>query len=171
MACSLDGYVADREGSVEWLNAIDDGGEDYGFAEFSRSLDGIVMGSRTYEFVLDHGEWVYPDNPSWVFTRRDLPLAHPTVTLTRKDPTEVVEALRRQGLRRIWLLGGGALAAAFASRQLISEYRIAVIPVLLGGGTRLFEGEFAANELELLGETSYSNGIVHLNYRSKPGSD
>ncbi len=171
VACSLDGYIADRQGGVEWLDRIDDAGEDYGYPEFSRSLDGIVMGSRTYEFALHYGEWVYADKPSWVLTRRDLPLAHPTVTLTRDDPVAVVESLQARGLQRIWLLGGGSLAASFARERLISEYIIAVLPVLLGGGIRLFEGESATTELEFRGAQSYSNGIVHLTYRSKPLGD
>ena len=171
VACSLDGYIADRQGSVDWLNAIDDGEEDYGYEEFNQTLDGIVMGSRTYEFVLDHGEWVYPDHPSWVFTRRELPLAHPTVTLTKEDPTDLVASLASRGLSRIWLVGGGALAASFASERLITEFRIAVVPVLLGGGTRLLEGEFSAIGLELLGEKKYPNGMVHLDYRSIPRGD
>ena len=113
MACSLDGHIADREGSVDWLNAIEDGAEDYGLAEFMRSLDGIVMGSRTYEFLL---------------------------------------------------------AGSDAKQGLITEFIIAVIPVLLAGGTPLLEGEFAASELDLLGETSYPNGIFDLNCRSMPQS-
>ena len=80
----------------------------------------------------------------------------------------MVEALESQGIRRLWLVGGGELAASFARQRLISELRIAVVPVLLGGGTRLFESEIDFTELELRQETRYSNGIVHLEYGVRP---
>ena len=87
VASSLDGYIATADGGVDWLEEYQGAGEDYGFREIYGTFDAIVMGSHTYEFALAHPPWQAPDKPSWVFTRRELPIAHPSVTLTDEDPT------------------------------------------------------------------------------------
>ena len=80
VASSLDGYIATTEGGVEWLDPFQGKGDDHGFFEFYASCDGLLMGSRTYEFSLKHPPWRSPHKPSRVFTRRELPIAHPSVT-------------------------------------------------------------------------------------------
>lgn len=166
VASSLDGFIATADGGVDWLTPFHSDTEDYGFAEFNRSVDGLLMGSRTYEFALEQPAWPAPDQPSWVFTRRSLPLAHPSVTLTPDDPISVTRALTARGLKRVWLMGGGALAGSFERQRLISDYRISVIPVLLGKGIPLFAGTSAGQRrLRLIATQPYSTGVVQLTYR------
>ena len=142
-AASLDGCIATLDGGVEWLAPFEGTGEDYGIADFYQTIDVLVMGSTTYEFALAQDEWISPDKPSWVLTRRSLPSAHPNVTLSNADPKDVVESLQALGFERIWLMGGGRLAASFQREGLITEYQITVIPVLLGKGIHLLEGDSA----------------------------
>lgn len=168
-ACSLDGYIATADGGVDWLEPFQAGGEDYGFAEFYSSVDALVMGSRTYEFALKHGPWQAPDKPSWIFTHRDLPVAHPSVTLTADDPGEVIEALGTRGLKRVWLMGGGELAASFRARGLISRYTIAVVPIVLGAGIPLFATASRQDPLRLIETKPYPNGLVQLSYEPDAG--
>jgi dihydrofolate reductase len=165
-ACSLDGYIATTGGGVEWLEPFQGGGEDYGFAEFYSSVDALVMGSRTYEFALEHGPWQTPDKPSWVFTHRDLPVAHSSVTLTSEDPRQVIEAIGARGLGRVWLMGGGQLAASFRARGLISRYTIAVIPIVLGAGIPLLASGSRQDPLRLVETRPYPNGLVRLSYET-----
>ena len=163
-ASSLDGFIATEDGGVDWLTPFQESGEDLGFNKFFASVDSLLIGSRTYEFMLDHPPWLAPDKPSVVFTKRQLPLAASNVTLSQQTPSEVVTGLEQRGLKRAWLMGGGQLATAFRKEGLISEYRIAMIPVILGGGIPLFApgAEFA--ELQLTDSQSFACGIVQLTH-------
>lgn len=170
VATSLDGYIADRDGGVDWLTPFQGSGEDHGYAEMYGSIDAIVMGSRTYEFALRYASEHEPDKPTWVFTSRQLPVPHPgATTLTSDDPTEVVADLAARGLRRVWLMGGGELAASFLERGLVTRHQVFVVPVVLGGGIPLF-GSFGGDPVDLLltGTHRYANGIVRLEYEPRP---
>jgi dihydrofolate reductase len=169
VACSLDGYIATSDGGVDWLEPFQAGGEDYGFAEFYSSVDALVMGSRTYEFALEHGPWQAPDKPSWVFTSRGLPIAHPSVTLTSEDPAAVIESIGARELKRIWLMGGGQLAASFRARGLISRYIVAIVPVILGEGIPTIAATSRQDSLRLIEVKPYPNGLVQLSYEPETG--
>ncbi len=162
VACSLDGFIATKDGGVDWLNPYNSG--EFGYAKFYASVDALVMGSHTYEVALTHGEWPSPDKPSWVFTRRDLAVADPSVTLTDDDPADVVDHLRDQAYARVWLMGGGELASSFRTQRLISHYMIWIIPVMLGSGIPLFSAATGMDSLNLLETKSFSNGVVLLSY-------
>jgi dihydrofolate reductase len=163
-ACSLDGFIATEAGGVEWLLPFQESGDDHGFSEFYGSIDGLVMGSHTYEASLDLGPWPAPDKPSWVFTRRDLPIAHPTVSLTTQDPTELMESLASEGMNRVWLMGGGKLAASFRERGLISKYMIGLVPVLLGAGIPLLADGHGLDSLKIVDTRTFSSGILMASY-------
>ena len=135
--------------------------------EFYASVDGLVMGSGTYEFALKQGKWQSPDKPSWVFTRRDLPVLHPSITMTSDDPAKVMETMIGQGLKRVWLMGGGKLATSFRMQGLITHYWIAIIPIVLGGGIPLFANAERQNPLELVEAKTHKSGIVQLYYEPK----
>ena len=170
VASSLDGFIAGPHDDVEFLNRYMGTGDDYGYAEFYASIDVVLMGSKTYEFALAHGSWQSPDKPSIVFTRRDLPQAHPSVTLTSESARAVVEGLRKQGHQRAWLMGGGKLAADFLHHRLIDELLLALTPDILGDGVRLFAhtGETISDvQVERMSETAHENGIVQLHYQFK----
>jgi len=165
-ASSLDGYIATTGGGVEWLDAFQGTGDDHGFADFYSTVDALVMGSHTYEFSLRHPPWQAPDKPSWVFTHRDLEIAHQSVTLTSQDPPAVMKLIQARGLNRVWLMGGGKLAASFRMHGLISHYMIAVVPVVLGSGIPLLASGSRRDELRLVQSTPYPSGIVQLCYEA-----
>ena len=171
VASSLDGYIATPDGGVEWLDAFHGGGEEYGFSEFYRSMDALVMGSATYEVSLQLGPWQAPDKPSWVFTKRELPIAHPSVTLTAAEPARLMQELGAKGIERMWLMGGGRLAAAFRADGLISQYIIALIPIMLGGGIPLLAAGPRIDTLTLTEVKSYPSGIVQLWYEPRKVGD
>lgn len=168
VASSLDGYIATPEGGVDWLTPFQQSGEDYGYTDFYASMDALLIGSHTYEVALTYGAWQAPDKPSWVFTHRDLPIAHPSVTLTTDDPVEVLRQLSHRGLGRAWLMGGGELAGSFRKRGLISHYVVGLIPVLLGEGIPLFSAAPGDEALTLVESRSYPSGVVLLSYEEKP---
>jgi dihydrofolate reductase len=165
VASSLDGYIATSDGSVDWLSRFHTAGEDHGAGELQASVDALLLGSHTYEFALKLGHWPAPDKLSWVFTRRDLPLLHPSIALTAQSPRAVVALLGSRGLRRAWLMGGGKLAASFHADQLISRYIIAVFPILLGSGIPLFAPHSSPlDELRFVAARPFKSGIVQLTY-------
>ena len=163
VACSLDGFIATKDGGVDWLNPYNS--SESGYADFYASIDALVMGSHTYEFALDQGDWPSADKPTWVFTHRDLPVADPSVTLTDDDPKDVVDTLRTEGHERVWLMGGGELASSFRTQGLVSHYMIWIIPVILGAGIPLFSVGAGMDSLRLVESKSLSNGVVLLSYQ------
>ena len=168
-ACSLDGFIATEDGGVDWLDPFQESGEDYGFSEFYSRIDGLLMGSHTYEFALKQGSWQAPEVPSWVFTHRKLPLAHSSVTLTADEPATLVERLEAEGLNRLWLMGGGQLAASFRNAGLITRYVIGIVPIILGRGLPLFADADRRDSLRLLRAKPFSSGIVILTYEPATG--
>lgn len=172
-ACSLDGFIATEHGTVDWLTPFQESGDDHGFTEFFASVDSLLMGSHTYEFMLEHPPWLAPDKPSLVFTSRDLPSADESVEFTNQTPREALAGFRSRGLKRTWLMGGGQLATALRKDGLITEYRIALVPVILGAGIPLFARSPQLDqfdELQLTDTKIHSSGIVQLTHVPKPPS-
>lgn len=165
VATSLDGYIATPDGGVDWLNPFQNEEEDFGYASFYKSIDGLVFGRRTYEQVVDFGTWPYLEKPSWVLSRRSIEIHHPEVTLTAMDPLQLREELESQGLRRVWLVGGATLVAAFRVADLIHEYIFTIMPVFLGDGIRLFLSGEVSQRLEHVGTQEFQQNVVQLHYR------
>jgi len=166
-ATTLDGFLADDQHSLDWLlsQPIDEDGP-FNYGEFIATVGAIAMGASTYEWVLAHNErsgdaWAY-EQPSWVFTHRDLPLAADSVQLTAA-PVAVVHAAMSAaaGGRDVWVVGGGDLAAQFAEAGLLDEVVVSIAPVTVGSGKPLFPRRF---DLELL-EVDRNRAFVCARYR------
>ena len=165
VASSLNGYIATTDGSFDWLSRFPASGEEHGTGELHASIDGLLLGSHTYEFALKLGQWPSPDKPSWVFTKRALPILHPSITLTSQSPVEVVSHLGARGFCRVWLMGGGQLAASFHAEGLITSYVISVFPVLLGSGIPFLAPHSCSEDaLQLIAAKPFKSGIVQLTY-------
>jgi dihydrofolate reductase len=160
VATSLDGFIADRDGGVDWL--FHDG--DYGYSDFLAGIEALIMGRKTYEQVLSFGEWPYGDKAAYVYTRSAPQGEHPHVEFVSADVTAFVADLRARCSQDIWLVGGAELTAAFRAQGLIDRYVLSVHPVLLGEGISLFEGRQPRAELRLEGSKSYDSGLVQLVY-------
>jgi dihydrofolate reductase len=158
IATSLDGFIADPDGGVDWL--FTDG--DYGYTAFFDSIETLIMGRRTYEQVLGFGEWPYGEKPTYVFTRSAPGGDHPHVEFVSGDPGTLVEELRGRSSGDIWLIGGPALASVFRELHLIDEYILSVHPVLLGDGISLFERSQPRESLRLREERAFESGLVQL---------
>jgi len=176
MAASLDGFIARRDGSVDWLETADrfEGGEvmaQESAAEFLRTIDCYVMGSRTYETALDFDArglgWPYGDTPTFVLTRRELRKARPTLELYAGDLQRFVEERLRPAFRSIWFVGGGVVAGECLRRGLADELRYSILPVLIGDGIAFFEGLDRDVALHLLEVKAYQSGMVALRYEVK----
>ena len=163
VAASLDGYIADVDGGVDWLPQ--GGSEDYGYADFYSSVDALVMGRRTYDQVLGFGQWPYAGKPVYVFTTHP-PGDNPhDVEFVHANPTVFVQAVATRHPGTVWLVGGANLAEQLRSAGLIDEYLIHVIPIILGRGIPLFGGDATPTPVQLIRSCAYDDGIVMLHYR------
>ncbi len=139
-ATTLDGFIADSNHSLDWLFTREqDRDGPLNYSSFIAGVGALAMGANTYEWVLghEHGNWPY-EVPCWVFTHRDLPVAHAAIELTADDVPTVHERMRAAaGDRNVWIVGGGDLAGQFAERGLLDEVIVYIAPVTLGAGAPL----------------------------------
>ena len=169
IAMSLDGYIADAQGGVDWLGGH--GEPEEGMESYSRLLqriDTVVMGWNTYHQVttqLSPDRWVYEGLHTFVITHRPLPAA-PGITFTAEDPCALVRRLRREEGKAVWICGGGSVVQPLVREDLIDEYHLSIIPTLLGSGIRLF-GELADQRKLRLVQTQSTGGIAELIYRRR----
>jgi dihydrofolate reductase len=168
IATSLDGYIARTNGGIDWLSIVERTGEDYGYAAFYESVDAVVMGSKTYELCLGFSEWPYPGKKAYVLTQRKLKSDRADVVFVSRDAGKAHKEFKAQGLKNVWLVGGGAITGAFLQQGLIDEFIISVIPIILGDGIRLFPSPGPEAQLELVDSRSYPSGLVQAHYRRRP---
>ncbi len=172
IAASLDGFIGTLEGGIDWLASFEGRDEDHGYAAFYATVDAVLVGGRTYEACLRHGEWPFPGKPCWVLTKEDRD-ARAEVTFTDRTPLEVAHELEARGMKRAWLVGGGELAGAFRDAGLIDEYVISHVPAILGDGIPIFGFSSEREELALVGSRSFPDGVVQNHYRRasrRPGT-
>jgi dihydrofolate reductase len=181
MAASLDGFIARRDGGVDWLETADhfDGGEvmaPEGVAAFLRTIDCYVMGARTYETALDFEAkglgWSYGDKPTFVLTHRELPKTRSSIEFHAGDLQRLVEERLRPTFRSIWFVGGGAVAGECLRRGLADELRYSILPVLIGDGIAFFDQLDRDVALHLLEAKAYQSGMLALRYEvMRPGTE
>jgi dihydrofolate reductase len=164
IAASLDGFIARPDGGLDWLDAVQSPGEDYGFGEFFSSIDTLVLGRRTYEWALGFGGWPYAGKRVAVLTHRPGEPRHGE-TFLAGDPAAIVERLGREGARHLYV-DGGATIARFLEAGLVDDLTISILPVLLGDGIRLFPGRPPETRLALVESRAFPSGLVRLRYRA-----
>lgn len=166
LTTSLDGFIADGSGGIDWILPPPDSlpGD---YVRLMDDVDALIMGRATYELSLDlaGGTEVFQGKRVYVVTSRyDLePLAG--VEFVHEDPAAFVRALKQGSGGTIWLFGGGRLATALAAEGLIDDYLIAVQPILLGSGIRLWQDGLGTQSLELVHARAWQGGLAELRYR------
>jgi dihydrofolate reductase len=174
MVASLDGFIARKDGSVDWLETTDEfeDGEtlDPEYAEaFLATIDCYVMGSRTYETALNFESkgfgWSYGDKPTFVLTSRELPQTRNTVEFCSGDLRQLVNERLRPAFRSIWFVGGGVVSGECLRLGLADEIRYSILPILIGDGISFFEGLDKDVELHLLEAKAYKSGMVALRHQ------
>ena len=173
MATSLDGFIARKDGRVDWLETSDEfvGGDSLDPSEveaFLKTIDCYVMGSRTYETALSFEAkglgWSYGNKPTFVLTSRNLPRTRDTVEFYSGDLSQFVNERLRPEFGSIWFVGGGAVSGECLRRGLADEIRYSILPILIGDGIPFFEKLDRDVILHLAEVKAYKNGIVELRY-------
>ena len=169
IAMSLDGYIADKDGGVDWLNGQEEDGENMDtYSDFIKGIDTIIMGWNTYHQLtseLSPEEWVYPEQVSFVITHREIPSTE-RIRFTSESPCDLVKRLREEEGNGIWICGGANIVRQLMETDLIDTLHISVIPTLLGDGVRLFGPPIRISILRLVKTQSY-NGITDLVYEKR----
>lgn len=169
IAMSLDGYIADTDGKVDWLTGQDNDAEsDDSYTDFIKGVDTVIMGWKTYHQVtteLSPGQWVYNNLQSYVITHRE---CAPTsnITFISENPCTLINKLKQKNGKDIWICGGADIVRQLTLANLIDKYHISIIPTILGSGVRLFDTLAQKIDLRLI-TSKNSNGIVELVYQKR----
>jgi dihydrofolate reductase len=173
MVASLDGFIARKDGRVDWLGMSDEFEDGDTLApesvqEFIKTIDCYVMGSRTYETALDFEAkgfgWSYSDKPTFVLTRRELPRTRDTVEFLSGDLVHLVHGRLKPTFRSIWFVGGGTVSGECLRLGLADEVRYSIVPILIGEGIPFFNGLDKDVGLHLVEVRAYTSGMVALRH-------
>jgi dihydrofolate reductase len=166
---SLDGYIAKPNDDLSFLKLVEKEGEDYGYAEFTKTIDTLIIGRRTYDYVLKEIGLSHYDNGKrdiYVITRTERPQVGRTIFYTG-NITELVKQLKSEKGKNIYCDGGAELINELLKHNLVDEFIISVIPVLLGNGTRLFKDGRPEQTLEFIEAKTFETGLTQLYYKRK----
>lgn len=160
---SVDGYIARRDGSIDWLASVEREGEDYGYKRFIDTVDTVVLGRNTYDAVLRGDEWPFAGKKCVVLTHRSATSRHGEKFFSGK-PETLVEQLGRNGAKHVYIDGGTAIRG-FLATGFVDHLTISVVPLVLGSGIPLFAEGISERSLVLEESRAFSTGLMQLRYR------
>lgn len=169
IAASLDGYIAKPNDDLSFLKLVEKEGEDYGYAEFIATIDTIIVGRKTYDWVskeIGSSHYDNGDRNVYVITRTERPGVGKTTFYTG-NLTKLVQQLKTGSGKNIYCDGGAEIINELLQYDLIDEFIISIIPTLVGNGTRLFKDNRPEQQLELLSAKSFETGLTQLHYKRK----
>lgn len=164
IAASLDGYIAKHDDDISFLSLVEQPGEDYGYAGFIDTIDTVIIGRKTYDKVQAMGiEYLRADKEYHIVTRT--PRAQEgNIRFYTGDLKTLIEELKRQDGKHIFVDGGAEVVNQLIAMDLIDEYIVSLIPVLLGDGIRLFQDGRPEQNLTFVSSKSFEKGLVQLHY-------
>lgn len=169
IATSLDGYIAKPNDDLSFLKIVEKEGEDYGYSEFTENIDTLIIGRKTYDYVLKELGSSHYDNGKrdvYVITRTEKPNVGRTTFYTG-NLTDLVKQLQSENGKNIYCDGGSEIINELLKNDLVDEFIISIVPVLLGNGTRLFKDGRPEQELQFVSAKTYETGLTQLYYKRK----
>jgi dihydrofolate reductase len=164
IAMSLDGYIAKPDDDLSFLDSVQLDGEDYGYGEFISSVDTVLIGRKTYDWVVNAiGKNPHEDKLSYVITSQSR-VSEGNLQYYSADLNDLCEKLKSFPGKNIYCDGGAQLVNALLGLKQIDEIIISIIPVLLGDGVRLFQKGYTELPLSLIGTKHFKSGLVQLRY-------
>lgn len=161
IAASIDGYIARKDGSLDWLDRVREVDIDYGYKKLLNGIDAVVLGRKTYEVASTVPD-PYPGKRVIVLSH-SLSRVKPGIELYQGDLTVLMAKLHKEGIKQVWI-DGGVTIAQFLSSQMVDTMIISLIPILLGSGIPLFNVIDKEIPCRLISSQSYPSGLVQLNY-------
>jgi dihydrofolate reductase len=169
IATSIDGFIAKKDGGIDWLLELPNPeGSDFGFADFMRGIDAIVMGRNTYEFAASLPEWLY-EKPVIVLSKTMNAIPDKLIgkiELLNAQPSEVVKRLNSRQYNNLYIDGGKTIQN-FLAEDLIDELIITRIPILLGEGIPLFANSGKEQKFIHLKTEIFNNSLVKSHYKKQ----
>ena len=162
---SLDGFLARSDGTLDWLKPYE--GEEHGYLAYFESIYTVVLGRRTYEFVLqmltDGLAWPYRGKRCVVMTHRPVEGQNQERAFAG-EPNALLDELEAEGASHVYV-DGGVVIRSFLAAGLLDQLTVSVVPSLLGAGFPLFGGVKRESGLALEHAASFKNGLVQMRYR------
>jgi dihydrofolate reductase len=165
IATSIDGYIADQNGNVDWLPQPTEVAEDFGYESLLERIKIIIMGSKSYEQILTFGDWTWKDKETYVFSSKSSKAPCDNIFFEHSMAADFITKLKlAKPEKDVWLLGGAQLIKSFANDKLIDECVITVIPTKLGQGISL---ELPYEDFKLLRCQKFKSEIVQNFYEKQ----
>ncbi len=165
IAMSLDGYIAKPDDDLSFLSIVQKEGEDYGYTDFIDSVDTVIVGRKTYEWVMTQvPTFPHADKNAFIITRTARPSLGKTNFYTGKLKDLILQLKSEEG-KNIFCDGGAEIVNELLKDDLIDEFIISVIPILLGNGTRLFKDDRPEQILNLVSIKQFEKGLTQLHYK------
>ena len=166
-ACSLDGFIAGKDGALDWLHFSRDAQQI--MKDSWKNFDTVLMGRKTYEGSARSGGGggSFGDIKTYVFSRTLDPKSHPGLTVVSEDVGAFVRRLKESEGKEICVMGGGELARSLFDAGVIDEVGFNIHPILLGSGVQAFLDMKRRTQLELLECRRIDGGCVYVTYRVK----
>ncbi len=161
IATSIDGYIARKDGGLDWLDRVGGFDEDYGFQELLGSIDALIIGRKTYEVATTVPD-PYPGKRVVVLSN-SLNAVRNDMELYRGDLGELLAKLHQEGIQHIWI-DGGVTISQFLALQMVDMMTLSIIPVILGSGIPLFNVIDKEIPLKALSSETYPSGLIQLKY-------
>ncbi len=166
ISMSLDGFIATEDDDLSWLSIVEKEGEDYGYTQFTERVDTYIVGKKTYDVILKLTGGVFPQAEQYkcyVITRQERACEN-GVTFYNGDMEALITQLKNEPGKDIYCDGGGQIVKLLMAKNLIDEYIVSVIPIILGDGKRLFLGGTNQINLKALPSKDFDSGLVQLHY-------
>ncbi len=165
IATSLDGYIAKPNDDLSFLSIVEQEGEDYGYADFIESVDTVILGRKTYDWIMTKvPEFVHADKNTYVITRQERP-DKGNIRFYTGNIRELITKLKKESGKDIFIDGGAEIVNNLLTENLIDEFIISVIPILVGDGIKLFQDGRPELILHLVSTKQYEMGLVQLHYK------
>jgi dihydrofolate reductase len=166
IAMSLDGYIAKPHGNLDFLSIVEKEGVDYGYGNFVKSVDTVILGRKTYDKVISMGfDFPHTDKETYIITRTPRPTMG-TIHFYTGSLKALIDKLKSEKGKNIYCDGGAEIVDEFLQHDLIDEFIISVIPILVGNGTKLFKEGQPEKPLELVSVQEFDTGLVQIHYKS-----
>ena len=165
IATSLDGYIAKPNDDLSFLSIVEQEGQDYGYADFVKTVDTVIVGRKTYDKVISMGfDFPHADKDAYIITRTPRPTIG-SVKFYSGELKTLVGKLKTESGKNIYCDGGAEIVNELLKDNLIDEFIISVIPILVGNGTKLFKDNRPEQKLELVSVKSFDKGLTQLHFK------